>query len=228
MKIEENLGSSVDVKLRQRYNFAVQHLFAVARFARHCHRVERANEDQTFGPFFDEILSYAPASVLSSVAALEANINESFSDLQDGITKNDHIDLGALQESWEEIEALRILEKYDRYLQLTVHGSLDTSIKEYQFVKILIDVRNALVHFKPEWHAETKLHDKIGRRLRGKFELSPFVDENAPIFPMRCMTHGLAEWSVKSVLNFNNWFASTASIPDRFSKFHDRLTTVTN
>lgn len=62
--------------------------------------------------------------------------------------------------------------------------------KAYHYANILITARNALVHFKPEWHHQQKTHEKMSRNLKGKFQLSPFLDENAPIFPMRCMTHG--------------------------------------
>ncbi len=82
-----------------------------------------------------------------------------------------------------------------------------------------------MVHFKPEWHDEQQEHEKIGNRLRGKFTLSPFLDENAPLFPMRCMTHGFAEWTVRSSLDFAQWFAQLADIPNRFEKFIDQMDT---
>jgi hypothetical protein len=52
---------------------------------------------------------------LSSVAALEANINESFADNNDGITIITDFDIHDLQSSWDEIEKLGILEKYKRF-----------------------------------------------------------------------------------------------------------------
>lgn len=208
-----------------RYNFAVQHMMAAARFAKHCHQIEKKNAGQPFGPFFDEVLSYVSASVQSAVAALEANINETFADIQDGITVVGGFDCQTLQESWSEIEGLSILAKYNRYLELKERDGLDASARQFQFAKILISVRNALVHYKPEWHDEQKVHKKISRRLRGKFTLSPFVDDNAPIFPMRCMTYSFADWTVQSTLNFTEWFASTSGIPNRFAQFKDRFCT---
>jgi len=208
-----------------RYNFAVQHMMAAARFARNCHQIEKDNAGQSFGPFFDEILSYVSASVLSAVAALEANINESFADIQDGITVVGGFNCQALQESWCEIEKLSILDKYNRFLELEKLDGLDASASQYQFAKILIGVRNALVHYKPEWHDEQKVHKKISQRLRGKFKFSPFVDVNAPIFPMRCMTYGFADWTVQSTLNFADWFSFTSGIPNRFAQFIDRFRT---
>ncbi len=68
-----------------RPNFAVQHIIAAARFARLCYKVEDDNAGAPFGSFYDEVVSYVTATILSSVAGLEANINELFADVRDRI-----------------------------------------------------------------------------------------------------------------------------------------------
>jgi len=203
----------------QRFNFAVQHLIAAARFARLCYTVEEANKGRPFGPFYDEIISYVTAAVFSSVAALEANINEVFADAQDGIITFDGFSPKLLNEIWDLIEDKPILEKYQFALVLRGRERMSEGDRENQFAGTLIKVRNALVHFKPEWDHEQQEHDKIGTQLRCKFKLSPFVDENAPIFPMRCMTHGFADWAVQSSLDFANRFVQEAGLPNRFARF---------
>jgi hypothetical protein len=90
----------------------------------------------------DCVLSYVSASVLSAVAALEANINESFADILDSIPVVDGSDRQTLQNSWEEIEKLGILEKYNRFLELRKRDRLDTKARQYQFAMILISARN--------------------------------------------------------------------------------------
>ena len=77
---------------QQRHNFAVQHLLAAARFARLCFEVEETHAGEPFGSFYDEVTSYATAAVFSSVAALEANINEVFADAQDGFISLGSVD----------------------------------------------------------------------------------------------------------------------------------------
>src|SRR4030042_6422907 len=96
---------------------------------------------------------------------------------------------------------------------------------QYQCADTLIKVRNALVHFKPEWLGEQEEHDKISNRVRGKFTLSPFLGKNDPIFPMRCMTHGFADWAVRSSLEFAQWFTQIADLPNRFAPFLNRMDT---
>lgn len=215
----------MEATARQRSNFAVQHMLAAARFARLCYKVEAENAGSPFGPFYDEIISYVTATILSSVAGLEANINEIFADGRDRMIVFDGLDEKLLTEMLDLIEEKPILEKYQFVLTLKRKGKMEKGVQQYQFADSLIKVRNALVHFKPEWHDEQQEHEKIGNRLRGKFTLSPFLDENAPLFPMRCMTHGFAEWAVRSSLDFAQWFAQLADMPNRFEQFIDRMDT---
>lgn len=210
---------------RQRPNFAVQHMIAAARFARLCYKVEDENAGAPFGPFYDEIISYVTATILLSVASLEANINEIFADVRDSIIVFDGLDMNLLTEIWDLIEGKAILEKYQFVLVLKKKDRMNKGAQYYQFVDTLIKVRNALIHFKPEWLGEQQEHEKIGKLLRGKFTLSPFVSENDPIFPMRCMTHGFADWAVRSSLEFVQWFTQSADLPNRFAEFVDRMDT---
>lgn len=209
----------------QRPNFAVQHMIAAARFARLCYKVEDENAGVPFGPFYDEIISYVTATILSSVASVEANINEIFADVRDNLIVFDGLDMNLLTEIWDLIEKKPILEKYQFALVLKKKDRMNKSDQHYQYIDILIKVRNALVHFKPEWIGEQQEHEKIGKLLRGKFTLSPFLSENDPIFPMRCMTHGFADWAVRSSLEFVQWFTQSADLPNRFVQFLDRMDT---
>ncbi len=94
----------MEATARQRSNFAVQHMLAAARFARLCYKVEAENAGSPFGPFYDEIISYVTATILSSVAGLEANINEIFADGRDRIIVFDGLDEKLLTEMWNLIK----------------------------------------------------------------------------------------------------------------------------
>lgn len=211
--------------LRQRPNFSVQHMIAAARFARLCYKVEDDNAGAPFGPFFDEITNYVTATILSSVASLESNINEIFSDIRDNIIVFNGLDMNLFREVWDLIKEKPILEKYQFVLVLKKKERMDKGDKRYQKVDALIKVRNGLVHFKPEWLGEQQEHEKIGKLLKGKFTLSPFFDENVPIFPLRCMTYGFADWAVRSSLEFAEWFNKCADLSNRFDQFLDRMNT---
>jgi hypothetical protein len=210
---------------RQRSNFAVLHMIAAARFARLCYKVEDENAGAPFGPFYDEIISYVTATILSSVASLEANINEIFADVRDHMIVFDGLDINLLTEIWDLIEKKPILGKYQFALVLKKKDRMNKGGQHYQDADTLIKVRNALVHFKPEWLDEQEEHDKIGKLLRGKFTLSPFLTENDPIFPMRCMTHGFADWALRSSLEVAQCFTQIADLPNRYAQLLDRMDT---
>lgn len=213
------------LNLRQRSNFAVQHLMSAARFARLCHKIEQENEGNRLGSFYDEIISYVTAAVFASVAALEANINETFADAMDGFISFQDLTSTELHKKWHLIERKPTLAKYQYALVMQKKDQMQENDCEYQFAYILIEVRNALVHFKPEWHDQQKKHDEIGEKLKGKFKLSPFVESGSPLFPTRCMTHGFADWSVETSLAFINSFSKKSGFPNRFAKFSNRLKT---
>ena len=208
----------VEARLSQRYNFALQHMSAAIRFDQLCYKAELANANQPYGPFFGEIRSYVTATVLSSVAALEANVNESFADVLDGTITFESIEVQELKDSWSRMERESTLKKYERFLKLVGKKELNQKDSRYQSAKLLIRVRNAFVHYKPKWDSELREFDDIGNQLIGKFELSPFLDESSPVFPMRCMTHGFSQWAVQSGLDFAEWFANSAGISYRFKQ----------
>jgi len=209
----------------QRSNFAVVHMMAASQFARLCYAVEEKNKGLELGSFFEEIRSYVVGTILSSVASIESNINEVFADLQDHLINHTNVETEILKEIWPLIEQRPILEKYEFALVLNKKRKMDKGVQQYNFVNILIKVRNALVHFKPEWHDAQQEHNKIGKQLQGKFEMSPFLDSNNPIFPLRCMTHGFADWAIRSCLDFAEWFAKESEFPNRYVQFLNRMNT---
>jgi hypothetical protein len=73
-KLEIKMG--LEVSARVIANFAWQHLKAATIFRDHVTALEKEYIKGDFGAFFEEIRSYASACLMSSVASLEALINE--------------------------------------------------------------------------------------------------------------------------------------------------------
>ncbi len=212
---------------RVRMNFSIPHLLAASMFARRAFAVETENHGQPLGPFFDEIMSYASAAVLSSVAGVESYINELFvNELHiDTARYLENQDSELLSKMWFDLERKDVLDKCDWFLYLRNKSCLRKGVKTYQDMADLIKVRNVLIHFKPEWQDEEKEHMKIGKKLLGKFAPSPFISQSAGFFPQRCMSHGLAEWSVNSASNFIQSFSHEAKLHDLIAQFKHRLET---
>jgi hypothetical protein len=119
-----------------------------------------------------------------------------------------------LDKLWEKFEMKPILEKFEFALTLSGKPTLDRGAKAYQHAAAMIDLRNALTHFKPEWTNEAVAHAKLSKRLKGLFTLSPFLADDL-IFPRRWATHGCTKWSVESVRSFSEEFEATASLPSK-------------
>jgi hypothetical protein len=212
-----------EIKLRQKSAFAVQHLMAAARFAKMCGKVELEHAGESLGNFYNEEIAFVSAAVLLSVASLESNINEFLSEPEKlflQLNPEAHSVVVGL------LEKESILEKYNKVLALRGLEAFDKGSEPYQSVDILIKLRNALVHFKPEWHDEQKEHLELGKQLRGKFALNPFIrEETGVLFPQRCMSYGCAKWAVESSLAFMKAFCERMGFAFRFEKFKGHLAT---
>lgn len=157
-----------------RMNLAYQHLLAAASFARSAQALEAQNLDQPFGEFFSDIIGYVSGSVIMSVAALEAYINEVFVDYQIYFPDRDAVIFELL---WEAIKKSdKTLDKYQTALKLNRVSLFEIGKNPYQDAKLLIGLRNELVHFKPEWDDDANEHIKLATKLESKIDFSPFVE----------------------------------------------------
>jgi hypothetical protein len=220
-KIEVTLPAlSSHMVLRQKSAFAVQHLMAAARFSRMCGDIEFENAGKPLGNFFDVEIACVSATIMLATASLESNINEYFSEME---TSFPDLSKSLREVLFELIEKKSILEKYQYALKFKGKSKFPTGEPPYQNVNALIRLRNALVHFKPEWHDEQEEHKKIERQLAGKFPINPFIGENGVFFPQQCISYGCTQWAVTSALRFMENFCDLSGLPFRFGKFLNRL-----
>lgn len=114
------------------------------------------------------------------------------------------------------VERCPILEKYQKTLAFLGKTIFDKRKLPFQDVNILIELRNELVHFHPEWHDEQERHEKIGKKLKDKFKLSPFISDNSSIFPVRFVSYDCTSWTLRSSYNFMNDFNGLVGFPNKF------------
>lgn len=206
--------------IRQKSAFAVQHLMAAARFSRMCGGIEIANAGKPLGSFFDEEIACVSAAVMLATASLESNINEYFSEVESSFPD---LSESMRENIFELIEKKSILEKYQYALTFKGKTKFPIDKQPYQDTNTLIRLRNALVHFKPEWHDEQEEHKKLEKQLVGKFPINPFIGENGVFFPQQCISYGCTQWAVTTALRFMEKFSELSGLPFRFGKFLDRL-----
>ena len=209
-----SVGSPVigTAKISTRMNFAVQHHFAAARFSRSVTAIENAHAGEEIADFWDEILHNSVACVFSCAASLESYANEMFVD-RDVAFPSYRSEL--LDKLWETFELKPILEKFEFALLLREKRKLDRGTRAYESASALIELRNALTHFKPEWTDLATRHRKLSKRLDGKFSPSPFLNDEL-VFPRRWATQGCTKWAVETVLSFAREFEALGDMPPKY------------
>jgi hypothetical protein len=208
----------------QRHYYSISHIEASCHFARLSGEIENPYDGRFFSSVISPHNSYVTGCVLAAVAFLEATINEMFSDAAAeelgtsygyGMDKEVKALLGGLWQIERFRIGARILEKYQVCLKTAQKLEFKPGELPFQDIRLLIDLRNALVHFKPEiiYWRETKPQE-IENKLRGKFALNPFVagSPSIPFFPSKCLGYGCALWAVKGSLAFTDEFFSRMSL----------------
>jgi hypothetical protein len=213
--------------IKVRANLAVHHMLSAAFFARKSYEVESNNVTLT-EELYTEHRAYVIASILASIASLEATINELYIDAVDKNSQTfqgiDNSIVEKLALVWEKVEKDSILDKYEFALKVAGKTSLIGEAK-YQNAKHVVSLRNALMHFKPEWDTSLKEHKKFETWLMSRFQLNPFAKSDQVFFPHKCLGYGCADWSVRSSIQFIDEFFSRMGLQGKFDASKTRLTT---
>jgi hypothetical protein len=132
---------------RVRRNFAGSHLQAAAEAARVAYGVEQNNGTSVHGPWYAEMMQCVPVAVVMADAALEASANESVQDILDGMTPL-MVRTGCKLELKDLIgdRSGNSLGKFRRVGRL-FDKIPDEGNLPWQDAKILVDARNALMHW---------------------------------------------------------------------------------
>jgi hypothetical protein len=219
IKVNPTLSATAKLKT----NFSVHHMLSAAHFARQSAIIETNYKNGITDELGAEHRAYVTGAIIVSVASLEATINEVFISARD----NDSLFKGfdptipkVLAEfwTWKIVKSSTILEKYRCVLAVANKEAFNRGNSPYQEVDSLIKLRNALVHYKPEWDTDLENHKKIEDRLKSHFNINPFSHDNDAFFPKKCLGHGCAEWSVQSVKKFIDDFYNKMGFPLKWSK----------
>jgi hypothetical protein len=195
-----------------RFYFSHYHIMAAAFFARETAQIEDEHRDKESisSEVFCRHRAYVTGCLFSAVSFLEGQINEIFMDAAEDQRNYIH-GLGdkifLLAEMWNlgvpRTASYSILRKYEILLTLAEKPPLDRGDVIYQDVKLLIWLRNALIHYEPISSTSTApTSQEQEQKFRGKFALNPLTGSKTPFFPERCLSHGCAKWAVRSSIEF--------------------------
>jgi hypothetical protein len=115
------------------------------------------------------------------------------------------------------------LEKYQQAFILANKVPFKKEIAPFNDIKLVITMRNALVHYRSEWKKTVKKIEPSGitfkeiwGKLKNKFSLNPFAKTTDPFFPDKCLSNGCVKWVAKSSITFVNEFFERMNIPGEF------------
>jgi hypothetical protein len=201
-----------------RMNLSAHHMMAAAQFARESGKIEKEHEGQPLGQFYEDITIRVVSTIIMSACSLEAFINEIFLDANIHLVSA----VAEIENNWPTIEKTEILEKFRTAMEMAGTKKMNKGIPVYQNAHLLIDMRNALVHFKPEWSHEKKGHFRIENKIHNQFPLSPFW-QGVKAFPEKCMSYGCAKWCVGSAMEFAETFCQETGIVNKYLHFKNRI-----
>jgi hypothetical protein len=212
------------ISISMRQYLSISHLSAACLFAEQCKELEQLPQpDERARRKHD---ACAVSSVILSAAFLEATINEVFSDCA-GKHSTDMVQslpardlMGRLwMRGIPRTAAYSILEKYEIALELNGRSAMNEGANPYQDAKLLVELRNALIHFEPETIVShpvqegVKLH-KFEKRLKGKFGENKLTGAGNPFYPDKLLGAGCANWAVVCSVAFaDHFFASMGMKP---------------
>lgn len=180
--------------------------------------------------------AYVSSAILLTVAFLEANINELFSDCADNVreTMDDFPaarDMGLLwRNNVPRTARYKLLEKYDKALELNGKALLNKKDPVVKDIELLTQLRNALMHYEPETvvafssrgRSETEIH-KFEHKFKGKFELNPLTGLGNAFYPEKLLGCGCAIWAIKTALTFADAFFAAFHIDPTYKHVREMI-----
>jgi hypothetical protein len=230
LHVDDNVGISDAAQVASRHYLTSQQLWSARHYGRLCAEREQACTGRA--NFDIPHRGYAISAVLSAVAFLDALVNEVFQDAADSSN-----DVGAriaplgkqcialMAEFWNATEAgsryVDVLTKFQMALLFADTPRLDAGANPYQDAKLLVLLRNQLVHFRPAWTTHGQ-ETKLEKQLSDKFPPNALLAGTGnPWFPDKCLGAGCAEWAWKSSLALADEWTKRLSLPRAYQSDMD-------
>ena len=198
------------------HSFSTKHLWAARYFADMAAWVEEKAMAEVTENDRQRHSAYVTGAVLCAAAFLDASINELFVNAGDagnpkavcGLDTKQKAALAKLSASDS-----KTLRKYERALT-ACRKKMDCTVEPWLSAQKLLDLRNALMHYEPEWSDGLDKHAKLETNLQHSFAISPLALPGQLWFPHQCLGSGCANWAAHQAAEFITAFCSQLGIPD--------------
>ncbi len=237
--------------MKDRYSY--NHLKSAIFFAKNAHELEKKYEKsfeslkaEERENITEEYSAFTTSAIILSVAFIEAHINEFFDNVIekkpnnsssgtviDKLYNNCPDNFKFIQSLFllkEDIyDKLSFLKKYDFALVCFSKEPFEKGKKPYQNLKLIIDLRNSLVHYYPEYQTAQKggmgnEQSKIEKKFQDKFDINPFFKNTGnPFYPHKCLSYSSAKWSIMSSYEFVEGFYSKFDLESGYKRIIKRL-----
>jgi hypothetical protein len=188
-----------------RVNLALAHLRAALTHARDCEKLESEHTWPATQEILDRHFACASGAIVGATCGLEAALNEFHQDAIDGSDAS--LGLAAAARSqivdlWDTVDRAPLLRKFSWILSLANAPPLSAGVLPYQSAASVIALRDALVHYKPEWYHDLERSKRLEDRLRGQFPLNRLCADGMAFVPYRACGHGSGVWACRSVVHY--------------------------
>jgi hypothetical protein len=160
--------------------------------------------------------AYVVSAIVQSTAALEDEIYQISSFGPGHHLGSDRTDQAAQQflaPLAAVIDDQDVLTRYDLVLHLLRLPRLDFGAPPCQDARLVIKLRNEIVHHKSRWGSELE-REKLWAGLRQKRLPRPtFVTGNVNFFPHECLSGACAAWAVDTAVAFLDRFYERLGMP---------------
>lgn len=212
----------VTVKMRAYYS--MYHRWSAAHFAAMAGSIEDSHRGET--RFDIRHRSFVTGAIFAATSFLESAINELLKDAADVVTgRISHSDYGSSLSSnvlrayatlWQNERQYSILRKYSEALSLAGRPAFDEAQQSFDNARVLILLRNELVHFKPETLGGDDRH-RLEELLKDRFRQNRLMDGSGnPFFPDKCLGYGCCRWAVESSQALADEFFQRMDLPPKY------------
>lgn len=230
--------------MRSRYCFSIRYLQSAYFFCKQGYDIEKTflETNNLTQEIRNHHFAYVSNALLSSVSFLEATINELFANASEYppewnvITQDQNKKIIELFQKMWALDIPRtahypIVKKYEIALALAGKTTFDTGMPPYQNTKSVIQLRNYLMHYEPEWIevqpgiGNIANEHKLKKILKGKFSENPLAYKTEPFFPQKCIGHGCAEWAIENCIAFTDEFFQNLEISSPYESLKEKIIT---
>lgn len=210
-----------EVSVKMRVYYSSYHLWSANHFTQLAKAIEVEHEGH---PVFNiEHRAYVTNVVFMSVAFLEAAINEVFQDAAD-----EHLAyIGALETKaiaemksfWKPKDRTSLLKKYQKVLEFSEIPKFDEGKPPYKRVRLLIDLRDTLVHYKPKTLGSKDTFAAFEEDLSKEFPINQLmIGAGNSFFPDKYLGYGCCNWAVEQSKGFADGFFSKIGVVPNYQR----------